>query len=112
MKKKNKLIVGKFYLIFVGQPHPSIIYFYDYKHKTYFSIKFGTTRGRHMTKVHPIQKSGKEQYVNNRPFEGIRSDYGDKELTDLKVDGRDFTIIEDIKKKKPVRTRKAKKRYK
>lgn len=112
MKNKTKLIIGKFYLIFVGRPHPSIIYLYDSKHKTYLSIKFGTSRGKHMTAVHPIQKDGKEQYVNNRPFEGTRSDYGDKELVDLKVDERDSMVIEEIKKKKPLRTKKAKKRYK
>ena len=112
MKHKTKLIIGKFYLIFVGRPHPSIIYLYDSKHKTYLSIKFGTSRGKHMTAVHPIQKDGKEQYVNNRPFEGTRSDYGDKELVDLKIDERDSTVIEEIKKKKPLRTKKAKKRYK
>ena len=111
-KNKTKLIIGKFYLIFVGRPHPSIIYLYDAKHKTYLSIKFGTSRGKHMTAVHPIQKDGKEQYANNRPFEGTRSDYGDKELVDLKVDERDSMVIEEIKKKKPLRTKKAKKRYK
>ena len=112
MKKKTKLRIGSFYVIFVGQPHPSIIYLYDSKHKTYFSIKFGTTKGRHMTKVHPIQKNGNEQYVNNRPFEGTRKDFGDKELLDLCVDERDFLVLEEIKKKKPVQTKRAKKRYK
>lgn len=109
---RTKLIIGKFYLLFVGRPHPSVIYFYDPKHKTYLSIKFGTTKGKHMTKVHSLQKDGKEQYVNNRPFEGTRNDYGDKELLGLSVDERDSIIIEKIKKNKPLRTKKAKKRYK
>ena len=110
--KKTKLIIGKFYVIFIGKPHPSIVYFYNSKHKTYFSIKFGTTKGRHMTKVHPIQKDGNGQYVNNRPFEGTRNDFGDKELPDLCVDERDVAVLEEIKKKKPVQTKRAKKRYK
>ena len=112
MKKKTKLIIGRFYLIYGGAPHPSRIFMYDVKHKTYLSIKFGTTKGKHMTKIHPIQKGGNEQYVHNRPFEGVRDDYSDKELLGLALDERDIPIIESIEKRNPAMTKKAKKRHK
>ena len=112
MKTKKKLIIGRFYLIFGGKPHPSKIFMYDSKHKTYLSIKFGTTKQKHMTRIHPIQKGKEEQYVHNRPFEGVKSDYGEKELLGLEVDEQDSEIIELIKRRAPVLTRKAKKRYK
>ena len=113
MKKNNKLIIGKFYLIYGGLPHPSQVFMYDSKHKTYLSIKFGTTKGRHMTKIHPIQKGNNgEQYVHNRPIEGVRNDYGDKELLGLSVDDRDCLFIETIKTRTAIKTSKAKKRYK
>ena len=112
MKKgKTKLIVGNFYLIFNGPPHPSLVFKFNAKHKTYLSIKFGTSKGKHMTKINPIQKPGNNQYVHNRPIEGTRDDYGDKELLGLSVDEKDIQIIESIKRKEPIRTKKAKKRY-
>ena len=112
MKKKAKLIIGRFYLIYGGVPHPSKIFMYDSKHKTYLSLKFGTTKVRHMTKIHPIQKGHNEQYVHNRPFEGVRSDYGEKELKGLETNVEDELTFDEIKKREPVRTNKAKKRHK
>ena len=113
MKKgKTKLIIGRFYLVFNGPPHPSLVYKYDSKHKVYLSIKFGTSKGRHMTRIHPIQIGGNEQFVHNRPIEGTREDYGDKELAGLVVDARDIPIIEDIKNRQPLKTKRAKCRYK
>ena len=112
MKKKVALKVGNFYLIYGGQPHPAKIIKYDPKHKTYLSYKFGTTNGKHMTRIHSLQKDNKEQYVHNRPFEGTRKDYGDKELLGLVVDERDCEILESIKSKNPAKTSNAKKRYK
>ena len=50
-----------------------------------------------MTKIHSLQNDNKEQYVHNRPFEGIRNDYGDKELQGLAVDKRDYETLETIK---------------
>ena len=53
-----------------------------------------------------------EQYVHNRPFEGVRSDYSDKELLGLVIDERDYRVLENIKNNKPVKTNRAKNRYK
>ena len=112
-KKKNKLCIGRFYQLFNGPAHPSKIYFYDKKHKTYLSIKFGTTKGKHMSRIQSLEK-GKtnEQYVLNRPIEGVRSDYGDKQLKGLEINEMDFELVERIKLKKPQKTRKASLRYK
>ena len=112
MNKKSGLKVGGFYLIYGGQPHPALIIGYDSKHKTYLSFKFGTTKGKHMTRIHSIQKDDREQYVHNRPFEGVRNDYGDKELLGLVIDERDYRVLESIKNNKPVKTSRAKNRYK
>ena len=110
--EKKKLIIGHFYLIYGGPPHPSKIYMYDSKHKTYLSLKFGTTKVRHVTRIHPIQKNQNEQYVHNRPFEGVKSDYGEKELIGLETNLEDELVFNEIKKRKPVKTSKAKRRYK
>lgn len=113
MKKgKTKLIVGCFYHVFNGPPHPALIFKYDPKHKTYFSIKFGTTKGKHMTRIHPIQDGYTEAYAHNRPFEGTRDDYGDRELVGIRLDERDVNIINLIKNETPKQSRRAKKRYK
>ena len=112
MKEKRALKIGSFYKAYGGQSHPSLVFFYDRNHKTYLSIKFGTTKGRHMTEIHPIQEGYDKSYVRNRPFEGTKDDYGDEELLGLRVDNRDLKIIENIKTKNPDRSRRAKKRYK
>ena len=111
MKKKAKLIIGCFYLIYGGTPHPSLVVSYNAKHKTYISIKFGTTKGKHMTRIHPIQNGQNQQYVHNRPVEGTRDDYSENELLGMQLDERDNNIIETIKNKVPIKTKNAKKRY-
>ncbi len=109
MKKKKRLKINAFYKAYGGTAHPAQIFLYDKNHKTYISIKFGTTKRRHMTKIHPIQKGYSESYVRNRPFEGTKEDYGDEELLGLSLDPRDVELIEA---RKPDCSRKAKKRYK
>ena len=112
MKKKTKIIIGRFYLIYGGIPHPSQVFMYDSKHKTYLSIKFGTTKGKHMVRIHPIKKGYKQAFVHKRPFEGTRSDYGDRELVGMSVNEKDMATIESIKKEKQKQSKNAKKRYK
>jgi len=112
MKKKKKLKINCFYKAYGGPAHPAQIFAFDKKHKTYISIKFGTSKGNHMTEIHPIQSGYLRAFVHNRPFEGTVDDYDDKELLGLCIDFRDFEIIEIIKHKKPNRSRRAKQRYK
>ena len=112
MKKKSGLKVGSFYKAYGGQSHPALVYFFDEKHKTYLSIKFGTTKGRHMTEIHPIQIGYHRSFVRNRPFEGTRNDFGDEELLGLHIDSRDLALLESIKTKNPDQSKKARKRYK
>ena len=113
-KKNNKTMIeiNKFYMVYSGPPHPAFVYEIDKKHKTIKSIKFGTTKAKHMTELHPLQSNIIKQYVHNRPFEGVRSDYGDKELIGLSINELDYHIIEEIKKKEPNRSKRAKLRYK
>ena len=111
MKKKNELVIGRFYKVYGGPSHPSLVYFYDKNHKTYLSLRFGTSKGRHMTEIHPIQIGYQNSYIHNRPFEGTRDDYGDKELQGLSIDSRDLNVIETVKSKKPERSKRARKRH-
>ncbi len=111
-KKKTKLEIGKFYYIFGGKPHPAQIYEIDKKYKTYKSIKTGTTKRSDMTPIKPIQNGYEKSFVHKRPVEGVRSDYGDRELVGLAFDPSDESTINTIKQRKPKRTKKAKLRYK
>ena len=110
-RKKIKLETGKFYYMYAGKPHPARIFKIDKKHKTYLSIKTGTTQRKDMIPIKPIQK-GKNSFVHKRPYEGVRSDYGDRELFGLSFNPSDDTKIKEIEKRKPKRTKKAKMRYK
>jgi len=110
---RAKIEVNKFYMVFAGPPHPAFVYEIDKKHKTIKSIKFGTTKAKHMTEIHPLQDNTDiKQYVHNRPFEGTIKDYGDKELVGLSINELDFEVIEEIKKREPNKSRRAKLRYK
>lgn len=111
-KRKNKLDIGKFYYIFGGSPHPCYIFKYDVVHKTFISVKFGTTRTRHMTKIHSLTDDNKDQFVHNRPFEGTIKDYGKKEIKGLSINKNDLETIKNIMKQNPIQTKNAKKRYK
>ena len=112
MKKKHRLKINCFYKVYGGQSHPAFIFAYVSDRKTYLSFKFGTTQGRHMTEIHPIQQGYLKSFVRNRPFEGTRDDYGDEELIGLHLDSRDKEILESIKLKQPDRSIRARKRYK
>ena len=111
-KNRVKIEEGKFYMAYGGTPHPAFVFEIDKKHKTFKSIKFGTTKAKHMTEIRPLQQDGSRQFVHNRPFEGVRSDYGDKELLGLIIDASDLDIIEQIKKKEPLKSKRARNRYK
>lgn len=110
-RRKIKLEVGKFYYAFGGGKHPAQIYEIDKTHKTYKSIKTGTTKSKDMIVIKPIQKGHEESYVHKRPFEGIHSDYG-KELLGLSFNPADYPEIEKIKKRRTKKSKKAKERYK
>lgn len=110
-KKKQKLEKGKFYHIYGGKPHPAQIYEKDKKHGTYKAIKTGTTKRKGMIEIKPIQP-GKQSFVHNRPYEGTRRDFSNRELLGMKFDSSDFDKIEAIKKRRAILTRSAKKKYK
>ena len=112
LKYEMKITIGKFYMVYAGPPHPAYVYEIDKRHKTFKSIKFGTTKAKHMTEIHPLQEGCEKQFVHNRPFEGVRSDYGDKELLGLQIDKRDYDIIEKIKTREATKSKRAKMRYK
>ena len=111
-KRKCKLEIGKFYYVYGGTMHPALIFEYDEKHKTYKSIKFGTTKRKHMTEIIPIQEGIDQSFVVNRPIEGVRDDYGNEELLGLKINEQNLAFIEEIKTKESIKTKRAKQRYK
>ena len=53
-RKKCKLELNKFYHAYGGGRHPSLIFRKDEKHKTYISLKFGTTEKKDMIKIQSI----------------------------------------------------------
>ena len=95
-KRKHKLRIGKFYYAYGGTKHPAQIY----------------KKRKDMVAIRPIQKGVQQSYVNKRPFEGTRKDYGDRELLGLVFDPSDSEEIEMIKTRKPRQTRRAKEKYK
>ena len=109
-KRKNKLLIGKFYNSYGGKTHPSLI-FEKTKYKTYKAIKFGTTKDKHMTEIKPIQTGYDVSYVKNRPFEGTRQDFGNRELEGLKINPLNMDLIEEIKKRPSNKSSRAKRRY-
>lgn len=78
------------------------------KYGTYLAIKTGTTCGKNMIPIAPTQEGINISYINNRPFEGTRRDFGDRELLGLSFNPSDNAIIEEVKKRKPRQTRSAK----
>ena len=50
-----------------------------------------------MTEIKPIQKGYDVSYVKNRPFEGTRQDYGNRELEGLEINPINKELIEEIK---------------
>lgn len=109
-KKKSKLQIGKFYNSYGGKTHPSLV-FEKTEFKTYKSIKFGTTKDKHMTEIKPIQKGYDVSYVKNRPFEGTRKDFGNRELEGLEINPLNIDLIEEIKKRPSNKSSRAKRRY-
>ena len=111
-KKQIQLEIGKFYYAYGGGMHPAQIYEIDSQHGTYKSIKTGTTQGKDMIMVKPIQEGLNKSFIHKRPFEGTRADYGNKELLGLEFNPDDSLIIEEIKKRKTKKSRRAKLCYK
>ena len=108
-KKKPKIIINKFYIFYGGKHHPSLV-FAKTNRKTYKALRFGTTKGKHMTKIKPIQKGYEQSYVQNRPVEGTKDDYGN-ELFGLNINQLDAEIISKIKNRPTRKTKRAKLRY-
>ncbi len=109
-KKKIKLENGKFYTAYGGPGHPAQVYEKTEK-GTYKSIKTGTTDGKDMIEIKPTQDGYDKGYIHNRPFEGTRRDYGDRELLGISFDPSDQPKIENVKKHKSKMTRSARKAY-
>ena len=110
-KKKIKLEVGKFYMVYGGNQHPAYIYEIVVDYKTYKAIKMGTSPGDHRIIIRPIQDGYEYSYVHDRPVEGTRKDFGNRELIGMRIDESDIEIIMSIQKKPTLKTRRAKIKY-
>ena len=112
-RKKNKLLKGKFYIVYTSGNHPSLIFKKNKKKNRYDAIVFGTAGGHHRTILqHPISPNVKQSVIHNRPIRGTRRDFGDKELFGLSVNKADKPLIKTVKRKKPLETKSYKSRYK
>ena len=112
-KRKNKLLRGKFYSSYPTGGHPALIYRKNKRKNKYDAIVFGTTIGKHKTRLKkPISNTVKQSVVQNRPIRGVRKDFSDKELTNLKLDKQDKPLIKIIEKRKPLKTKNYKNKQK
>ncbi len=112
-RKKIKLLRGKFYIVYSSGSHPSLIFKKNKKKNKYDAVVFGTTEGHHRTKLrHPISPNINQSVVHNRPVRGTRKDFGDKEMIGLSIHKDDKAIINSVKRKTPLETRRYKERYK
>ena len=108
-KRKNKLLRGKFYASYPNGGHPALIFNKNKRKNRYDAVVFGTTEGRHRTKLDkPISDKVSKSVIHNRPIRGVRKDFGDKEFSNLKVDPGDKPKIKIVKRRIPQET----KRYK
>ena len=107
-KRKTKIILNNFYIAYGGNAHPAFVY-EKTPYGTYRAIKTGTTGGKEFIEISPTQQGIKQSFVNKRPFEGTRKDFGDKILEGISFNIADKSIIEDIKRREPKLSRSAKK---
>ena len=107
-KKKCKIEINNFYMAYGGNAHPAFVY-EKTKDGTYKAIKTGTTGGKDYIMISPTQLGIKHSYINKRPFEGTRKDFGDKKLLGLSFSKEDLNIINEVKHRRPKLTKSAKK---
>ena len=108
-KRKINLLRGKFYTSYPNGGHPALIFRKNKRKNRYDAIVFGTTPGKHRTELKfPISDKVSHSVIHTRPIRGTRKDYGDKELSNLKINPVDKSKIEAVKRRKPQET----KRYK
>ena len=92
---------GRFYSV---NGHPGFIYWKNDKKNRYRAIVTGTSNGRHKTKLkYPTEPHIKASYVNNRPVEGGRRNFGKKILYGMKFHKDDKPLLNEIKSKKPIK---------
>lgn len=110
MKKIEK---GKFYYLHDGSKtgHPCFVIEADELNNRYLVIRFDSDkvgeipkykRGvRHITKLNfPTDKGVVNSYVKNRPMLCKRKDFGDIDLSFMKINQKDKNIIDDVLKRK------------
>lgn len=105
-KRRNKLYRGKFYTSYPNGGHPALIYRKNKRKNRYDAVVFGTTTGKHKTELtKPISGSVSSSVIHNRPIRGTRKDFGDKELSNLKIDPVDKPKVKIVERKIPQETR-------
>lgn len=113
-RKRIRLLKGKIYHLYtVGGPHPSLIFKKNKKKNRYYAIVFDTSSGRHRTKLkYTTEPHIKQSFVQNRPVLGVRRDFGNRELVNIKINREDKIIIKIVSKRKPRLTSEYKKSHK
>lgn len=117
--KKHNVILqkGKFYNVHDGSAkgHPGRIEEVDYKNDRFISVTThsltkdeyeqkkanNTFRKDYKELKHRTSKDVYKSFINKRPFEGSRDDYGDKEYLDMSFDKEDEMEIEKVRARKP-----------
>lgn len=98
---KKHLEKGRFYSV---NKHPGLIVIKNDKKNVFIAVITGTSPHRHQTKLkHPTEKSIKESFVNNRPIQGKRKNFGSKELIGTRIHPEDRITIKIISRRKPTK---------
>ena len=111
-RKKARIQKGKFYATFHtgGRGHPSLVFRKNKKKNKYWILVFDTTpRDDRKLLSNPIESTVKHSYLQKRPVIASHGDLGDHELNGLSISKTDKPIIEIVKRKTPLLTRKYKK---
>ena len=111
-RKKIRIQKGKFYATFHtgGRGHPSLVYRQSKKKNKYWIVVFDTApRDDRKLLKYPIEASVEKSYIQKRPVIASHGDLGDHILYGLAINKADKPIVEIIKRKKPLLTKKYKK---
>ncbi len=124
IKHKIRLEIGKFYRALDGSAggHPAMIYEINIGEKSFYAIvtgsmsreefsKYGLRKG-YIKLSFPTDNVVDISLIKNRPFIGVRDDFGDKEYKDMTFNEKDLHLIAKVKTRNPKYGKYYKKLYK
>ena len=110
-RKRRKIIIyrGKFYSTFSTgfKAHPCLVFKVNRRKNKYCIVIFDTTpRDDRIELSVPIEPTKKKTYMHKRPVLVSHGDFGEKELIGLAIAKIDKPLIELVKRRKPLLSKK------